>query len=552
MARPLSVTDLAAKRPPVCAAAPLLEILLPLIAGILAATLGTPCNSLALLLSAISIALIGRVFPLHFPQGLRIAALLLGFISTSLQDQPPHPDWSWQPPRETTLEMRLERGFNARKESHFAGLARLEHTALRAVPQGSRLAFYLKKGELGDEHLLPGAVVRCRGVLQFLPANPHPDDYQEHLLQQDIFLSFNQGEVLELVSPPSTWQTARHALLHHHQSLLTTACRDDEDPGMVIGSMLLGNRSLLNETRMTLYRDSGTLHLFAVSGLHVGSVALCLYSLATFLRIGGRPRLAIILLATWTYIWMTGSTASGVRAGIMLTAVSSARLLLRQSHLFPALVLSACIVLLWQPAQLFHLGFQLSYAVVLGIVLIALPLSRLLQDALLLHRPPRYQPRAQRRYEKVVRTATDLSCVSLSSSLVSMPLIIEHFTLMTPGGVLAGLLLNGLVFLIVSGAVLAMLLEPLIGELLAGTMVVMLWPMVDLIEGILRLTVAIPGAVERLAWIFPGSGTATTCLCLACAWAVQRWRMSRPLPNGLLLMPLLIPAILIGFGTVHT
>lgn len=553
MEPPSFATDPAAKRPPVCAAAPLLAILVPLIGGILAAGLSAPWQALGLTLGGVSVWLMGRHGRLLRHPRLGLAALAFGFCWSGLDEFPAHPDWQWLPPRETVLDIRLERLFNARKADHLAGLGRIEGPAAGlAPPHTAPLAFYLKTGALDPADLLPGAQVRCRGVLQFLQAVPDPDAYQNHLLEQEIFLSFNQGEMQRLLTAPSLVARARHWLQKKNESLLTAGCTAESDPGHVIGSMLLGKRSLLTEERMELYRRSGTLHLFAVSGLHVGSVALCVFTMASVLRLGSRPRLALVLIATWLYVWMTGATSSGVRAGIMLTAVSSARLFLRQGHLFPALVLSASIVLVWQPKQLFHLGFQLSYAVVVAIVLMALPLSQFIQEALL-DRPPRFRPRTQRRYEKAVRYTADLVCIAFSSSLVSAPLIIEHFHLMTPGGILASLLLNALVVVIVSGAVIAMILQAVLGEGLAGTLVVMLWPLVDLIEGILRITLLLPGAVREAGWIIPGSGTATTIATLATAWGLQRLRMARPLfSRATLAIPLLIPVISIGFGTLHT
>lgn len=553
MEPPSSVTDLASRRPPICAAAPLLNILFPLACGILAASLPGPWQAVVLVLGAAALFLPERLGRPPHHAWLGLVALVFGYLWSAFRQSTPHPDWHWLPPRETVLDIHIERLFNARKPDHLAGLGRIAAPPSFPTQRHAPVAFYLKRGPLEEANLLPGAVVRCRGVIQFMPSVPEPDAYQTYLLGQDIFLNLHQGEIEDLLLPAPFLQRTRHALLMMNESLLTAGCMTESDPGRVIGSMLLGKRSLLSEERLQLYRESGTLHLFAVSGLHVGSVALCVFTMASLLRLGSRPRLALVLIATWMYVWMTGASASGIRAGVMLTAVSSARLILRQGHLFPALVLSATLVLLWQPKQLFHLGFQLSYAVVLGIVLMALPLSQGIQEGLLLNRPPRFRPRAQNRYEKAVRCASDLTCIALSSSLVSTPLIIEHFHLMTPGGVLASILLNALVVVIVSGAVVAMLLQPIVGDLFAGTLVVMLWPLVDLIESVLRLVVALPGAVRHTTWILPGSGPLVTSACLFTAWGLQRLRMSHPLlPRATLALPFLIPVLLIGFGTVHT
>lgn len=556
MAHPSSGTEHIVTRPPLCAAAPLMEVLLPLIVGILCAEWEGATASFLLIAGGGGILLYGSVRQRAVPVLWALIALAIGFASARNQQAPVYEDGTWRPPREATLTIRLTRLFNANKPDHFAGLATIvEASSIPDMPPGARIAVYLDAADIKAERILPGAVITCRGVLRFLQAEPEPDDYESYLIRQNVFLSLNQGNVTEVIRPPPKQAIARHALLEKQVALLTCACKEPTDPGWVIGSMLLGKRSLLSKERVELYRLSGTFHLFAVSGLHVGSICATLLAITGFMRFPEILRLVAILAGTWGYVWMTGATPSGMRAGIMLSTVLCARNILRQPHIFPALVLSATLVLAWQPDQLFHLGFQLSYSVVMGIVLIGLPLASAIQGIFLPdpHLPPRFRPQTERRLRKCMQYFTSLVCIAVSSSLVSMPLIIEHFELLSPGGILAGMLINTLVAIIVAVAGVAMLVAPIAGELLAGTLVVSLWPLVELIEFVLRNVIAIPHAVQSASWQLPGLGPFTSLTCLSMAWIFQRLRMQFPqLPALVAALPLVFSATMLVFATVRT
>lgn len=557
MAHPLSVTELAARRPPICAAAPLLECLLPLIAGILCAKADPNLAIPSLLLCVGGVVLLRQRYRPAMPLAMALGSLLFGCLWTSFRETKIESDWHWRPPRECTVELTVDRLFRARREDRVAGIGFLDKTNLPLdTMSGNRVAFYLDLGSLNPAEVLPGTALKARGILQAIPAVRSPDGYQEYLQSQDVQLTLNQGEILQSIRPPPRSEQLRHTLQEKYKRLLTSGCRSPIDPGHVIASMLLGDRSSLTDDRIELYRKTGTFHLFAVSGLHVGSLALCLLAISTLLRLPNWAQITLILSVTWLYVWVTGATPSGTRSGIMLTTVFLAKSLLRQAHIFPALVLSATLVLIWQPEQLFQLGFQLSYAVVMAIVLIGLPLADALKNRLLANQPPLFRPKYQFRMEKAARRLIELVCIAISASVVSAPLIVENFNLLTPGGILASLLLNALVTLIVSGAAIAMLLAPILGELLAGTLVLMLWPAVNLIESILHAIVRLPGASFETHWRIAGMGTGTCIATLVTAWSLQRNRMERsqkqPLHPFFYALPVIFPALLIIFGTLRT
>ena len=537
MASPSSSTDYpdkdeGASRPPACAAAPLLWSLLPLVAGILAAKAGAPW--LAILAAAgyaCSLMAFGRS---RTRKALVVAvSFIFGVLSLSLRTPVPDPSWSWRPPREAVVEMVVRETFNARKPGHVAGIGYIRSTGLAVdTVSGSPAAYYLEGPEL-----VTGEVIRCRAVLRWLPAETAPDDYQQYLLGRDIHLTLNQGKVIARLAPPPPMERLRQRLSAGSQSILTAGCREPDDPGNTLASMLLGMRSLLTDERIELYRKTGTYHLFAVSGLHVGSVAACLYLLCRLARLRRPWPLMAVLAGTWYYVWLTGAPPSAVRAGIMISCVSLARVVLRQPHLFPALALSAWLVLLIDPRQLFHLGFQLSYAVVGAIILVGLPMAQQAREYIGRRRSTAARPLPQPMARFLI-AASDLLWVSLSASIASAPLILQHFNLLTPGGILFGMLLNPLASLCVMAGCVALLTGPLLGMPLGGVLPVMTWPLISLMEAILRLCLRIPGAVATREWAWEPAGTVLVAAVLGVAWALQHLRMhGNRVPAALYLLP---------------
>lgn len=135
--------------------------------------------------------------------------------------------------------------------------------------------------------------------------------------------------------------------------------------------MLLGFDSNLNDERRELYSAAGLSHLLALSGMHVGIIAM-LVSIALWpLYVGrhNRTRMAITILALWCYAMLTGMSPSVTRAVIMTTVYLIGRIIERKSVSINTLCLAAIVILLVNPSDLFSVGFQMSFAAVAGIIL---------------------------------------------------------------------------------------------------------------------------------------------------------------------------------------
>ncbi|HEX78393.1 MAG TPA: DNA internalization-related competence protein ComEC/Rec2 [Dehalococcoidia bacterium] len=145
-----------------------------------------------------------------------------------------------------------------------------------------------------------------------------------------------------------------------------------EPQGSLAQAMLLGIRDNIPSQVRDAFARSGTAHVLAISGLHIGIVAgLCL-AVAAWLFGRRRPTyLAASFVAIWLYAFLSGLPPSATRAAIMASIFLFALHLGRQRSAGPALALAAAIMVGLSPLVLWDVGFQLSFLAMAGLVWIA-------------------------------------------------------------------------------------------------------------------------------------------------------------------------------------
>ena len=138
-----------------------------------------------------------------------------------------------------------------------------------------------------------------------------------------------------------------------------------------MNALLLGQRQTIDKTIYNNYVNSGTIHILAVSGLHVGIILWILNFLfkpLLYLKYGNYIRPIVLVTILWSFAVIAGLSPSVTRAVTMFSIISIAMHLKRPTNIYNTLVISAFVILLFKPAFLFEVGFQMSYLAVLGIV----------------------------------------------------------------------------------------------------------------------------------------------------------------------------------------
>lgn len=298
-----------------------------------------------------------------------------------------------------------------------------------------------------DDVIRAGAEVEITGVLRRPrgPQAPGTFDHASWLRWQGIEFELRANEPSDwrlapgFESPAWTWVDR---FQHWAGEVLTLGLDPSEEETQLLKAMTLGWRTGLTNEVDEPFMRSGTMHIFAISGLHIALIAAIA---GQVLRLLPLPRAAIgvgVIALCWAYTLATGVQPSAVRSTLMITAVIGGRLLARPSNVLNSLAAAAIAVLVWDPRQLFQAGFQLSFAVVAMLGLLGTPirdwLARLAAPDPLL--APSAVPWWRRQVASIWAIASGSIAVATASWLGSVPLSAEHFHLLTFSGFLANLI----------------------------------------------------------------------------------------------------------------
>jgi len=292
--------------------------------------------------------------------------------------------------------------------------------------------------------------------------------------------------------------------------------------------MMLSQKHELSRDQEELFMHSGTMHLFAISGLHIGVIALGLQALLALLRLPAWVRFAAGTATLWLFVDITGASASAVRAFVMVAFLQSAFLLRRPGNALAALVASAFAVLLAAPLQLFTASFQMSYGIVAALLLLGLPLGESWQAKwrLFAGLPEVSWTWWQRALVFLQRKMLAALGLGVATALVAAVTGIAFFHLFTPGAIAANLALIPLASLAIMAGFVSLLCG-VCGLLAASVLCNHAAGLVlAVIEWLIDRCVRVPGAFFPAAFTAPWwSGAALAAVLAAClAGYARRWR----------------------------
>jgi competence protein ComEC len=315
--------------------------------------------------------------------------------------------------------------------------------------------------QLGDE-------IRLTGLAEPIPParNPGVFDLQSYLARRDVYRSVfarypEDGEilpnargdlVLRLAAKSRAWM----------QSTLTRGLEDSPPVGALISGMALGLRHETRDDIEEPFQQTGTLHLFAVAGLHVGIIAQLLWILARLCRLPRVAAAATIIPFLFFYSAITGLHVSSVRAATMAAVLLGGIFFERRVFALNSLAAAAVLILAWDPNQLFNSGFQLSFAVVAAILLfqrqILRPLLRWSETDPFL--PRSLVSRRRRFFERGYYWIAGAFSVSSAAWTGSLLLIAWYYYLLTPISLLANLCVVPIAFCILAVGMMSLLAAP--------------------------------------------------------------------------------------------
>src|SRR6266481_658106 len=316
--------------------------------------------------------------------------------------------------------------------------------------------------EFGDELRLFGTAEPIAP-----PRNPGEFDMRSYLARRDVrrmlFVRYPEDGTLNRHGGGNPIMRAAQKSRTWMQNALCRGLEDSPEVQNFLSGIVLGLRHQTPEDIEEPFQQTGTLHLFAVAGLHVGIVARLLWILAIVAQLSRKWATALIILLLLFYATITGLHVSSIRAAVMSSILLGGFFFERKVFSLNSLAAAAFFLLSWNTNEAFSTGFQLSFAVVGAIILLADPLSGWLR---LIGAPDPFLPRrlvsGLRRmigvgYESICRGGA----VSLAAWLGSLPLVLWYFHLVTPSSLLANLVVVPIAFFILAVALLSLVSAPI-------------------------------------------------------------------------------------------
>ena len=206
-------------------------------------------------------------------------------------------------------------------------------------------------------------------------------------------------------------------------------------------AILLGERRSINSKIWEIFKKTGVLHILAISGLHVGIIYFILRIILKMLRFSRVAGIVLSVLFLICYAMLAGGRASVIRAVVMFSILAIGQILKRKMAIYNLIGLSALVILIANPNQVFDIGFILSYGAVLSIVYFSPKIYAILN-------PKRNQKAVRSVKEKVKDFFLGSIAVSLSAWLGLTPLTAHFFGTISPIVVVANLIAVPLLFFI--------------------------------------------------------------------------------------------------------
>lgn len=230
-----------------------------------------------------------------------------------------------------------------------------------------------------------------------------------------------------------------------------------ELPAALASGFLVGETHEIPAEIYQAFRRTGTMHLLAVSGSNVILVLIVIGWVLKFIPLGRIGRFVSMLIVVLAFSHLSYNQPSVVRASVMVSLVLVGRFFYRRVDLNNIIPLAASALIFYDPANLFDIGFQLSFAVTWGLVLFLPQLNRLLEE---------------KKMGTITRYLTLIIFSSFIASLISAPITIYYFGEIPLITILSNLFIVPLVSLAVIGIVALLLVN-------------LVWPAVAIIPGML-------------------------------------------------------------------
>lgn len=309
-----------------------------------------------------------------------------------------------------------------------------------------------------------GTELKASGVFEGLGSerNPGVPDRAERLRNQGVVAVFRANDMRseQWIGPFSFWASG---IKKSFRETITVGLDEKSLAAKVILAVVIGEKAKDSLGLMRDFRESGTLHVFSVSGMHVMMMGSMIWFALKWMGIPRRVAIPVIIAAMFGYSWLAGNGPAALRSAWMGAVFLGGFTFRRRTDLLNALGVVLIVSLLWDHRIIRMPGVQLSYGVVaaigLGTALARRGLTWIAADELFL--PASETGFWQRQWMNFRRNVAESFAVSTAASVGSAPLTAFHFGIVSPISVFATVALVPIVYALLGIALISCMLRPI-------------------------------------------------------------------------------------------
>ncbi len=273
------------------------------------------------------------------------------------------------------------------KEKSFkttATVAEIINNGVHKKVKGNVLVYFSKTNTAillptyGDKILIKGGLQNIKnagnpGGFNYSRYMTFQQTYHQAFLKQDdfVFTNVHQENILY-----SFIFSARKKVIE----IIQKNIKGDKKIIGIAEALLIGYKEDLDKDVVQAYSNTGVVHIIAISGMHLGLiyvVLVWLFARLPFIKRSKVIQVILILASLWMFSLITGASASVLRSAVMFTCIVVGKTFFKQASMYNSLATSAFLLLCYNPFLLWDVGFQLSYAAVVGIVWLQKPIENI-------------------------------------------------------------------------------------------------------------------------------------------------------------------------------
>ncbi|MCU0712288.1 MAG: ComEC/Rec2 family competence protein [Pirellula sp.] len=378
---------------------------------------------------------------------------------------------------------------------------------IRERQSWEEVSFLAPFSVMGRSELLPGDRVEIYGrwKLPGVATNPGQRDPTEFFTSNGYDFQL-RVEAADQIKP---WKASEPFRLDRWLSKVRNVAIDSMEANVPLGmsdlacALILGQRDMASWQLQEELLATGTIHMLAISGLHIEMIASALLFLGALMKTPNKRFLLAVCLIVWAYTLLCGANPPVMRAAIMLSLAYIARILGWQFSSLNNLATTALILLIYRPGILFEVGPQLSFIAVAVLILSSENLTK--RQTALMSLIKAREGHGMRTYRAVMAWVYSALRTSFWVWIVTLPIVWNGFHVVSPVSIALNLLLwfPTMIALVSGLAMIVVGWVPIVGSILGIFCGVPLW----LVDQFVDLGESVPfghfwGPAPPVAWMY--------------------------------------------------